>query len=428
MAYTEASVNDGQSQAAEKPVANGINGVDSQVAAKPVTNGVNGVNHDADKILNGAYPTERPPPTNKTDNSQKYKLQDQWFGKRHFVKIIGLGSGLSGMVLSYKLRKSLQNYQLTIYERADRMSGTWWNNTYPGVACDIPAHIYTYSFRPNPDWSTFYAYGKEIFDYSKTVGAEFDAEKDIVYNREVIKIQWDEERNIWNVTLRDSRSGELTDDWCHIFLNSGGRLTDGSMPEIPGLKNFKGPVMHSSKWDHSVDFKDKTAAVIGTGSSAIQIVPQLQKTCKKVVCYMRSETWISPPIGLAVARALQAEENGEDPSKIPQDRAGFAAVSHSQMQFTEKQKLRFREDPAYHLKFRKQIEGMINMGVDLFIRGTKQHAGGLNAFRDGMLKRIGPGFEELKARLIPSWSPGKLDQIKFRQSCTNTFFPQVAED
>lgn len=400
MERAEASTNDVEPQVAKKPVANAVNGVD-------------GASHNFDKALNGGGSNGWPLPENKTDEPQKYRLQDQWFGKRHFVKIIGLGSGLSGMVLSYKLRKALQNYQLTIYERSDRMSGTWWNNTYPGVACDIPAHIYTYSFRPNPDWSTFYAYGKEIFDYSKTVGAEFGAEEDIVYNREVIRIEWEEKRNIWNVTLRDPRSGQLTHDWCHVFLNSGGRLTDGSMPEIPGLEKFQGPVMHSSKWDHSVDFKDKTVAVIGTGSSAIQILPQLQRTSKKVVCYMRSETWISPPIGLAVARALQAEENGEDPSKLPTDRAGYAAVSNSQMYFTEKQKVRFREDPSYHLKFRKQIEGMINMGVDLFIRGTKQHAGGLNAFRDGMLKRIGPGFEELKARLIPTWSPGEPHNMTF---------------
>ncbi|PVH70029.1 FAD/NAD(P)-binding domain-containing protein [Cadophora sp. DSE1049] len=341
-----------------------------------------------------------------TEEPQKYHVPDQWFGKRHFVKVIGLGSGLGGMVLSYKLRRALQKYQLTIYERSDRMSGTWWNNTYPGVACDIPAHVYTYSFRPNTDWSTFYAYGKEIFDYSKTVGAEFGSERDMVFNREVIKIEWDEAASIWNVTLKDPRTGELSHDWCHIFLNSGGRLTDGAMPTFPGLENFQGPVMHSSKWDHTVDFKDKTAAVIGNGSSAIQIVPQLQKICKKVVCYMRSETWISPPIGLGVARVLQAEENGEDTSKIPTDRAALAAVSHSQMEFSEKQQKRFREDPAYHLKFRKEIEGTINAGVDLFIRGTKQHAAAYKAFKEGMTKRIGPGFEDLKEKLIPSWSPG----------------------
>lgn len=342
----------------------------------------------------------------KNGAGDKYRVVDQWLGKRHFIKVIGLGSGFSALVLSYKLRRMLQNYKLTLYERSEKLSGTWWNNTYPGVACDIPAHIYTYSFRPNPEWPTFYAYGKEIFEYSKAVAAEFDAEKDIVYNREVIKIEWDEASSIWNVVLKDPRTGELSHDWCHVFLNSGGRLTDGAMPNIPGLEKFQGSVMHSSKWDHTVDFKDKTAAVIGTGSSAIQIVPQLQKICKKVVCYMRSETWISPPVGIAVAKTLQDEESGQDASKTPQDPPNFAAVSNSQMEFSEKQRKRFREDPAYLLKFRKEIEGNINVGVDLFIRGTEMHAAGRKVFKEGMLKRIGPGFEELKEKLIPSWSPG----------------------
>jgi cation diffusion facilitator CzcD-associated flavoprotein CzcO len=346
-------------------------------------------------------------------DKEPYQIKQQWFGKKSHIKIIGLGSGIGGLALAYKLPRMLTNYTLTIYEKTSKMSGTWWENTYPGVACDVPAHIYTYSFQGNPDWSTFYAYGPEIYQYYKKVAEDRNLTKDIVFDRDVISITWDDLKGIWNVTLKDPRTNELSYDWCHVFLNTGGRLNKWKMPEIAGLDLFRGPVTHSAHWDHGIDFKDKTVAIIGTGSSAIQITPQLQKMSKKLVCFMRSETWIAPPIASQIAMAAKAE--GTDKSEEDDVINGKATtdISQAQFKFTEAQKKRFRENPAYHLEFRRKLESSINMGSDMFIMGTETQKTAMIAFREEMLKRIGPGFEELKKKIIPTWSPGEIPKFVF---------------
>jgi cation diffusion facilitator CzcD-associated flavoprotein CzcO len=151
--------------------------------------------------------------------------------------------------------------------------------------------------------------------------------------------------------------------------------------------------MHSASWDHSVDFKDKTVAVIGTGSSSVQIVPQLQKSVKKLEVYMRSPTWISPPFG---AGALQ------------QDMIKGADVNPGQRQynFSEAEKERFRDDPEYHLDFRKRIEAEINSLFGMYKQGSELSDKFREVITNEMHRRMGPGHEKLKNFIIPKWSPG----------------------
>jgi len=209
----------------------------------------------------------------------------------------------------------------------------------------------------------------------------------------VVEGRWDEEEGVWKLTLEDQNTKELWHDWAHIFINGTGILNTWKWPDIEGLHDFKGPMMHSAHWDHSVDFKDKTVAVIGTGSSSVQIVPALQKTVKHMEVYMRSPTWISPPFG---AGALQSDlEKG-------------ANVDPGQRQYTfsEEEKKRFRDNPEYHLDFRKRIEAEINSLFGMYQRGSEMS----NHFRDvitkEMYRRMGPGHEKLKSFIIPKWSPG----------------------
>lgn len=343
------------------------------------------------------------------DTKTPYVIEDQWFGQKSHMKIIGLGSGIGGLALAYKLPRLLTNYSLTLYEKAPHLAGTWYENTYPGVACDVPAHIYTYTFQGNPNWSTFYAEGPEIFEHFKDVAHQRDLSKDIVFDREVMSIAWDDTAGIWNVTLKNPRTEEITYDWCHVFLNTGGRLNKWKMPDIEGLDLFQGGVTHSAHWDHSIETKGKTVAIIGTGSSAIQVTPQLQKTAEKLVCFMRSATWIAPPVASNVANATKAEMKKGSPN-VAEDMVNGKAVpdlSQVQFSFTEEQKKRYREDPAYHLAFRKKLEASLNLLTEVFIMGTPTQKLAYVAFKDEMLRRIGPGFPELKKRLIPTWAPGK---------------------
>lgn len=172
-----------------------------------------------------------------------------------------------------------------------------------------------------------------------------------------------------------------------------GILNNWKWPDIDGLHDFGGPLIHSASWNHDVDFEGKTVGVIGTGSTSVQIVPQLQQTCKNVQVYMRSPTWISPPFG---AGALQNDlQKGAE-----------VDPGHRQYKFTEEDKKRFKEDPNYHLDFRKRIEAEINGLFGMYQQGSELS----NMFRDiitaEMNRRMGPGHEELKKFIIPKFSPG----------------------
>ena len=172
-------------------------------------------------------------------------------------------------------------------------------------------------------------------------------------NTKVIEAQWDEQAGAWNIILENTTTGERNHDWAHILINGSGILNTWKWPEIDGLHSFGGPLMHSAKWDHSVDFAGKTVGIIGTGSSSLQIVPQLQKICSKVDVYMRSPTWVSPPFGAGVLKADLL--NGED------DNPG-----QRQFNFTEEHIRKFKEDPSYHLDFRKRMEAEINGNFTMF--------------------------------------------------------------
>jgi cation diffusion facilitator CzcD-associated flavoprotein CzcO len=151
--------------------------------------------------------------------------------------------------------------------------------------------------------------------------------------------------------------------------------------------------MHSANWDHSVDLAGKTVGVIGTGSTSIQIIPQLQKICKKVVVFMRSSTYISPPFGTGALSATLAQDLTKD-------------VAVRQYEFTDEQKRKFKDDPDYHLEFRKTIEAEICALWQAYRQNSDLNNGFRKVIVDEMHRRIGPGHEKLKAHIIPKWSPG----------------------
>jgi cation diffusion facilitator CzcD-associated flavoprotein CzcO len=167
-------------------------------------------------------------------------------------------------------------WELTLYEKNDAEGGTWYENTYPGCACDIPAHIYTYSFAPNPDWTTWFAYAPEILDYFKKFSDEHCLHRYVQLNSHVESATWLPDKGIYKLLIRDTKTGDFREDWSHVVVNATGNLNKWKWPDVQGLHDFLGPKMHSAAWDGSIDMKGKIVAIIGTGSTAIQIVPQLQ--------------------------------------------------------------------------------------------------------------------------------------------------------
>lgn len=248
-------------------------------------NGVNGIAQMQD------YPEANP--------EGPYRILDQYHSKPRKLRVACCGAGASGLCLAYKMERMLEagSWELTLFEKNPHFGGTWYENTYPGVACDIPSHDYNFTWDPKPDWSTFFAAGNEIQGYFEDFAARHGSCKYMKLDTKVIETRWDDSEGVWRITLEDQRTKELWHDWAHCFVNGTGILNSWKWPEIEGLHDFKGPVMHSACWDHSVDFNGKVAGVIGTGSTSVQIVPALQKICKQVQVYMRSPTWISPPFG-----------------------------------------------------------------------------------------------------------------------------------
>lgn len=324
-----------------------------------------------------------------------YRVLQQYHSKPTKLRVACVGAGASGLCLAYKMERMLVpgSWELTLFDKNPQFGGTWYENTYPGVACDIPSHLYTFTFDPNPEWSYYFAYGDEIQKYFEGFADRYGSRKYMKLNTKVVECRWIEERSIWEITVEDQITKETWKDWAHCVVNGTGILNNWKWPEIEGLHDFKGPLMHSASWNHDVDFKGKTAAVIGTGSTSVQIVPQLQQICDKVSVYMRSPTWISPPFG-AGALASDLQKGAEtDPG-------------HRQYKFTEEDKKKFRENPEYHLDFRKRIEAEINGLFGMYRQGSDLS----NLFRkvitEEMHRRMGPGHEELKSFIIPKWAPG----------------------
>ena len=307
------------------------------------------------------------------------------------IKIIHVGGGASGLLFAHKVHKQLENYTLICYEKNDTIGGTWYENRYPGCACDIPAHTYTFPFEPNPEWSGYYSYSDEIQTYMLRFARKYDVEKYITLNTEVLAATWVEQAGHWEVDLKLSNGSTFTDT-CDVIVNGAGVFNKWKWPTIDGLQDFKGTLAHSAAWDTAIDWTNKTVAVIGTGSSSIQMVPRLAATAKHLTVFMRNSTYIGPQLGSNISNR-DADPEAMDPQ---------AAGKHS---YTEKEKKRFRDDPDYHLEYRRKVERSVVSGFRTFYRGSELNLAAKKFMQQDMAKKLG-NRDDLKQRFIPKWSPG----------------------
>jgi cation diffusion facilitator CzcD-associated flavoprotein CzcO len=179
-------------------------------------------------------------------------------------------------------------HDVTVFERSERIGGVWHHNTYPGAACDIPSHLYEFSFHPNPHWSRRYAPQAEIQAYLEHVAASHGVMDRIRTGTEVRGARWDEPRGKW---LLETSAGSHEAD---VLVTACGQLSVPSIPALPGLDSFAGPSFHTARWRHDVELAGKRVAVIGTGCSAIQVVPAIQPTVAQVDVFQRSPGWTLP--------------------------------------------------------------------------------------------------------------------------------------
>ncbi|KAI3577578.1 hypothetical protein IWW34DRAFT_879257 [Fusarium oxysporum f. sp. albedinis] len=213
------------------------------------------------------------------------------------LKVVCIGAGFAGLMLSYQHKHGdapLENFMdLKIYGKNDDIGGTWLVNTYPGVACDVPAHIYTFPFEPNPSWSQFYASGPEIWTYIKKTSDKYKLHEPIILNSEVLSSGWDDGTGKWRLEIQQAYSRDIVQEETEVVINTTGFLSKWNWPTIVGLDKFKGKLVHTAAWDTSLDWSGKRVAIIGNGSSAVQVLPQMQPTAARVINYARSPLWIS---------------------------------------------------------------------------------------------------------------------------------------
>jgi cation diffusion facilitator CzcD-associated flavoprotein CzcO len=215
------------------------------------------------------------------------------------LRFVIIGAGMSGVLSAIKLREAGFD-DFSIYEKADRLGGTWRENTYPGIACDVPSHLYSYSFEPNPEWSHRFSPGDEIQGYFDGVAKKYQVEGRIHFGEEVTVCVFEGGR--WRLETKSGRRDEAD-----VVIAATGVLHHPNLPEIAGLDRFEGALFHSARWDHGVRLDGRRVGIIGTGSTAVQIVSALVDRVAKLALFQRTAQWVMPQDNPAYSGAEQAE-------------------------------------------------------------------------------------------------------------------------
>ncbi len=206
-------------------------------------------------------------------------------------KVLVIGAGFSGIAMGAKLKEA--GIPFIMIEKNADVGGTWYENTYPGVAVDTPNHFYSYSFRMEPNWDHYFARGDEILNYINKCYTEMDIAEHVRFEEEVVSCIWDKNDAVWSVKI-GRKDGSEYEIRANAVISAAGLLNIPSTPNIPGMDDFKGPLFHSARWDHSVDVAGKDVAVIGTGASGQQIVPAIAPAVGHMTVFQRSPHWVRP--------------------------------------------------------------------------------------------------------------------------------------
>ncbi len=301
---------------------------------------------------------------------------------RHYDVAI-IGSGFAGLCAAIRLKDSGRD-DFIVLEREPDVGGTWWVNSYPGCACDVPSHLYSYSFEPNPDWSRSYSGQAEIQAYLRNCAEKYGLMPKIRLNTEVRHARYDEASALWQVELGDGTTVRAAK-----LVSGVGGLSLPRLPDIPGQDRFAGVSFHSQHWDHDADLAGRRVAVIGTGASAIQFVPHLAEQAQQLLLFQRHAPWILP--------------------KLDRD-------------FTRIERWLFRHVPG----LRKLLRGAIYTLCEVFgtaFRDQSRLMRVLQFVAKKHMQRQVPGDAERQALLTPDYAMG-CKRVLF----SNEYYPAVARD
>jgi len=216
------------------------------------------------------------------------------------LSVVIVGAGFGGIGAAIELRNH-DITDVTILERSPQVGGTWWHNTYPGCCCDVPSHLYSYSFAQRKDWSRICSPQDEILHYLQGIAGDFGVAEHVVTDTEVSACRWDGEARRWTVSAADGRSWE-----CDAVIIATGQLHQPAYPRIEGIEDFAGHSFHSAQWDHDYDLAGRNVAVVGTGASAVQFVPEIAPRVRRLTVFQRTGNWFMPRANHAYPGFLKA--------------------------------------------------------------------------------------------------------------------------
>ncbi|CAH0034070.1 unnamed protein product [Clonostachys rhizophaga] len=350
----------------------------------PKANSKSVCHHDTEPFENGH---QIPEPQTAILNQQS---PDVWISQRCMdqarpLKVIYIGAGISGITGAIEFKKRVPGLDLVIYEKNEELGGTWFENRYPGCACDVPAHVYQLSYESSPNWSSFFASASEILEYWKAIAKKYDVRKYMRFRQKCTAARWSETAGKWFVQLQDLATGGSYEDQADVLVTGEGVLNEWKWPSIHGLHSFKGDILHSANWDPNIDLEDKSVAVIGAGSSGLQIVPSILPQVKRMDHYVRGRSWIAGLFG-GDSMGRRIEENGGN------------------FEYTEEEKKLWENDRDAYLQYRRGIEYDINNKFNVIFKGSKLQAETRLRVEENMKKRL-EGKPEIFDILRPKYSP-----------------------
>ncbi|KAL4862560.1 hypothetical protein BDV12DRAFT_42067 [Aspergillus spectabilis] len=320
------------------------------------------------------------------------------------MKVIVLGTGMSGIIAGIFFPREIENLDLVIYDKNTDLGGTWFESRYPGIACDVPAHAYQFTFESNTQWSSFWPKGPEINAYLKSVATKYDAIRYMKFGKKCDQAVWNETTGQWSVYMTDLETGMVFVDTCDVLISATGALNKWNWPDIAGLHSFKGKLVHSADWDTTIDVTGKRVALVGGGSSGIQILPQIQPKASEVLHFMRGKTWI-PPVSFGAQSLRLQGNNAQTPADLLE---------------------KFKNDPQSYIEFRRKIESDLHSASEVIYKDTEmartfqkmceEHMRSKLAKKPEILDALLPDYPVACRRLTPG--PGYLealvqDNVKF---------------
>ncbi|WP_419995649.1 flavin-containing monooxygenase [Streptomyces boninensis] len=301
--------------------------------------------------------------------------------RREHFRVAVVGAGFGGLGAAVRLRREGIT-DFVVLEKSGGLGGTWRANSYPGCACDVPSHLYSFSFALNPEWPRSFSGQQHIWDYLEGVADTFGLRPHLRFDTEVLNSHWDEAELRW---VLETNHGEITAD---VIVGATGPLSEPQIPDIPGLDGFKGRIFHSSRWDHDYDLRGKRVAVVGTGASAIQIVPSIQPKVGKLTLFQRTPPWVLPRMDRKIS--------------------GVERWIHTRVPATT--------------RLRRQILWGIR---ELQVAAFTKHPGELSMLRRIGKANIARGVKdpELRRKLTPKYQPGCK-----RILLSSDYYPALAKD